>query len=302
MYLDPTERHWIIDIETDGLRDEATCIFCVCVENAVTDEKHSFLERDQFLEWLAPTFVLVGHNAVAFDVPVLNRLWGSRITIRNVVDTFVLSMLYSPSLAGGHGLAAWGERLRFPKLPFKDFTHYSEEMRQYCENDTALTKRLYNRLTQRMRDVGFTERGAALETVSWHIIQNKQRRHGFPFDKRRAEELYVELRTREEELKREIYKQWPPQLECVATYSRAYRKDGSHSNNYLRHVGQYPQIEVSSDGTYRAFDWVEFNLGSPKQRIEKLLEAGWIPTSYTKAGNPQVNEESLLKFAESSGN
>jgi DNA polymerase-1 len=153
-----------------------------------------------------------------------------------------------------------------------------------------------------MRDVGFTERGAALETRSWHIIQNKQRRHGFPFDKRRAEELYVLLRTREEDLKREIYKQWPPEFRCVGSFAKAFKKDGSRTANYERHREQYPELRLRDDGGYDAFDWVEFNLGSPSQRVDKLTEAGWKATSYTKAGNPKVDEESLIKFAESSNN
>jgi DNA polymerase-1 len=302
LYLTPTKNHWILDIETDGLRDDCTQIFVCCVENAVTDEKHSFTNKDEFNSWLSKDTFCVGHNLVAFDAPVLNRLWGSRIPISRCVDTFVLSMLYSPSLVGGHSLEAWGERLKFPKLPFKDFTHYSEEMRQYCENDTALTKRLFNRLTQRMRDVGFSERGAALETVSWHIIQNKQRRHGFPFDKRRAEELYVALRAREEELKNEIYEQWPPRFQVVASFAKAAKANGEPTANYVRHSQQYPELRRRADGGYDALDWVEFNLGSPSQRVQKLTDAGWQPTSYTKAGNPKVDEESLLKYAKDSGN
>lgn len=308
MYLTPTQLHWALDIETDGLRDNLTQIFVVCVENILTDEKRTFTDKEAFNEWQKPEYRFVGHNLVAFDIPVLNSLWGTRIGISRLVDTFVLSMLYSPSLAGGHSLESWGERLRFPKLPFKDFTHYSEEMKVYCENDTALTKRLFNRLTKRMRDVGFSERGAMLETYSWHIIQNKQRRNGFPFDAQRAHELLVELRKREEELKNEIYRQWPPSFECVNSFAKAFKKDGTYSANYERHLQQYPELRLRDDGGYDAFDWVEFNLGSPKQRTEKLLELGWQPTQYTKVtakgggGNPKVDEDSLNKFAETSGN
>jgi DNA polymerase-1 len=274
----------------------------VCVENAVTPEKRTFYSKEEFNDWQKNDFIFVGHNLVAFDLPVLNRFWGTRIPIRRAVDTFVLSMLYSPSLAGGHSLEAWGQRLKLPKLEHKDFTQLSPEMVTYCENDVKVTKRLFSRLSQRMRDVGFTERGAGLETHSWHIIQNKQRRNGFPFDVERAHKLYCELRERQEELKNAIYRTWPPQMECVGTYKRARKRDGSPSANFLRHTQQYPRVEESDNGEYSVFDWVEFNLGSPKQRVDKLLEVGWTPTTYTKAGNPKVDEDSLIKFAESSGN
>jgi DNA polymerase-1 len=308
LYLTPTKNHWILDIETDGLRDSCSQIFVVCVENAVTDEAHSFRTKEEFNAWQDKTHIYVGHNLIGFDLPVLNRHWGAGIAASRAVDTFVLSMLYSPTFQGGHSLEAWGLRVDLPKLPFKDFSQYSEEMLEYCRNDVAITKRVFNRLSGRMRSVGFTEMGAEIETLSWHLIQNKQRRHGFPFDYERAHKLFVHLRTREEELKREIYKHWPPQLLCVGEYRKAFKKDGSHNAQYERHVEQYPRTEILDGGGYKVFDWVEFNLGSPKQRIEKLLDAGWVPTTFTKrtdkggGGNPKVDEESLNVFAEKSGN
>lgn len=307
MYLTPTKNHWIIDIETDGLRDEATKIFVVCVENAVDDRRFEFRTREDFNSWLDRGFLLCGHNAVAFDIPVLNNLWNAGIGIRRVVDTMVLSMLYSPNLAGGHSLEAWGERLKCRKLEHKDFSKYSEEMLEYCKNDVRVTKLLWSRLSRRMRDVGFTERGAEIETLAWHIIQNKQRRYGFPFDIKRAHELYASLRQKQEDLKNEIYKHWPPKLDRVAEFKKPFRKDGSPSSQYERHLQQFPKVELKGEG-YVAYDWVEFNLGSPKQRVEKLLEAGWVPTKFTKrtkkggGGNPKVDEDSLAEFAKSSGN
>jgi DNA polymerase-1 len=302
VHLTPTNNHWVVDVETDGLRDEATQIFVACVENAVTDEKHTFTDKDKFNEWLPKEALLVGHNMVAFDLPILNRFWGSRIPVTRVVDTLILSMLFSPNLEGGHSLEAWGQRLKFPKLAYKDFSAYSEEMRIYCENDVSLTKRLFNRLTRRMRDIGFTERGASIETTAWHLIQNKQRRHGFPFDQRRAAELLAELQGRAEELRKKIYETWPPQFVCVKEFAKATKANGEPTANFIRHSEQYPELRRTDDGGYQAFDWVEFNLGSPTQRVAKLLEQGWKPTSFTPKGNPKVDEESLIKFAETSGN
>lgn len=302
MYLTPTKNHWIIDIETDGLRDQATQIFVVCVENAITDEKHTFTDMEELLRWMPRGAIFVGHNIIGFDCPVLNKLAGTRIGISVLVDTLVLSMLYSPNLAGGHSLEAWGQRLKCPKIHHKDFSAFTEEMLVYCQQDVFLTKRLFNRLAERMRQIGFTEKGAEIEHKAWHIIQNKQKRHGFPFDIKRAHLLYTEIRQREEELKNEIYKLWPPRLVPTGQYKRAYKANGEYSANYLRHSQQYTRVELLDDGEYRVYDYVEFNLGSPKQRIEKLLEIGWEPVKFTKKGNPQVDEESLLKFSESSGN
>ena len=316
MYLTPTKSHWACDIEADGLLEEATRIWCVCVENIITKEKKRFTDARSFREWLETDYTLVGHNFLAYDAPMLNRHWGCRIAASRIVDTFVLSQLYSPSLKrpkgiskkkSSHSLEAWGIRLKFPKTEHKDFTCLTPEMLEYCTNDTMLTAILYRKLSVRMKQLRFTETGADIEHLSWNIIQNKQRRHGFPFDKRKAEELLVKLEFRREQLQDEIYKLWPPELKCVKQLKRRRLKSGADNAQYLRHKAQYPLLKDRDDGGYDAYDYVAFNLGSPSQRVEKLLELGWTPTQFTKktdkggGGNPKVDEESLVNFAELTG-
>lgn len=246
--------------------------------------------------------IFVGHNFLAYDLPVLNRLWNAGIGTSRVVDTFVLSQLYNPTLNGGHSLEAWGKRVKHPKGEHNDFSKFTQEMLEYCRNDVSLTAVVYRKLSQRMVSVGFTELGCEIEHKAWNIIQNKQRRHGFPFNKQGAELLLAELQSREAELRQEIYKQWPPEYTCVASYARGRKADGSRTAHYLRHAQQYPELRDRPDGGYDAFDWVEFNLGSPSQRLAKLLEVGWQPTSETPKGNPKVDEDSLILFAETTGN
>lgn len=301
MYLTPTENHWACDIEADNLKEQATQVWCAWVVNCVTGKEHGFWEKDKFNDWLSqnPDAILVGHNFIAYDAPMLNRFWSSRIGVSRIVDTYVLSQLYDPNRRK-HKLEDWGERLGHPKTEHSDFSKLTREMYVYCRNDTRLTAKLFNRLSARMRQVGFTERGAEIEHKAWNIIQNKQMANGFPFDYRRAELLYAEIRDREEELKNEIYKLWPPQLVVVKSYAKARKANGEYNAQYLRHLEQYPKVELVGDG-YDAYDWVEFNLGSPVQRIEKLLELGWQPVNRTKKGNPKVDEDELLAFAESSG-
>lgn len=253
---------------------------------------------------------MVGHNFLSYDAPVLNRLWSAGIPVQRIVDTFVLSQVFNPSYAKpkglgkdkqAHSLEAWGIRLRYPKSSHEDFSHYSPAMLKYCIRDTRLTGLLYLRLSERMRSVGFTEQGIELEHKAWNIIQNKQRRNGFPFDLPRAMELYVTLRAREEVLKDEIYKLWPPQFVVVKHYKLRRKQNGDDTVVYQRAKEQYPELRDTDDGGFDAYDWVAFNLGSPDQRIEKLLELGWEPSQRTKAGNPKVDEDELLNFAEVSG-
>lgn len=310
MYLTPTANHWATDIEADGLLDEATTIWCACLINVVTKEKCTFTEKEQWNEWLAnnPTAVFVGHNFLAYDLVMLNRHWGSRVPTGRVVDTYVLSQLFNPNLPGGHSLADWGVRVKYAKGEYNDWSALTPAMLKYCMRDAMLTALVFLKLAARMQAVGFTEVGCEIEHGAWNIIQNRQKRDGFPFDYKRATELYASLRRREEELKDEIYNLFPPVFKEVARYKTARRKDGSFTKGYMVHLGQYPTIKELPDGGYAAYDYVSFSLGSPAQRITKLLELGWVPVNFTKktakggGGNPKVDEDSLIAFAELTNN
>jgi DNA polymerase I len=309
MYLTPTINHWACDIEADNLLEQATCVWCVTVINIITKEQKEFTNAKTFVAFLKenPDYILVGHNFIAYDCVMLNRHWGAAIPATRVVDTFVLSQHYNPIYPGGHSLEAWGLRLKYPKGEHNDYSKLTPEMLKYCMRDSILTALLFRRLTERMRMVGFTEDGCEIEHLAWNIIQNKQRRNGFPFNYRKGHELYVTLRAREEELQNEIYTLWPPELRCVAEYKSAFKKNGAYTKGYEQHRGQFPKLEVEPDGSYRAYDYVAFNLGSPAQRVAKLLELGWKPVNFTKktkkggGGNPKVDEDSLLAYAEEVG-
>ena len=53
-----------------------------------------------------------------------------------VVDTLIISRLIYPDIRqnplGGNGLKHWGEYLNNDKIEFHDFTHYTQEMLDYC--------------------------------------------------------------------------------------------------------------------------------------------------------------------------
>jgi DNA polymerase-1 len=286
---------WLVDIETDGL--DATVIWCLCAINVKTGEEVTLLDLEAIKHWITERLAegcwFIGHNFLSFDAPTINRLAGTRIPTGRVVDTFVMSMHYSPSLAGGHSLEAWGVRLGFPKTSFNDWSKLSDEMVAYCLNDCRVNVRLFVRLSDRMRGVGFTERSIELEHKAWSIIR-RQRLNGFQLDVPRAHELYAELRQLERELKDEIHEQWPPQLIVVRSFAKSHKADGTPTANYARHVEQYPELRATESGGYEALDYVEFNLGSPKQRIEKLLELGWKPTEFTEKGSPQATRKGNL--------
>lgn len=302
IYLQPQPNYWVLDLEADSLTPST--IYCVVVTNVQTKQTHRFYGDERqwaFIGWMSETRpTLVGHNLLSFDVPVLNRLWGVGIALDSCVDTLVLSFLDDPQRQSGHSLAAWGSRLGFPKLDFNDWSQFTPEMLKYCEVDVEVTRQLYLHLCKIMED--FSEQSCEIEHRTRIIIDNMQSA-GVHFDVVEARKLRDHLREREAELTSTIHEEFPPKLVEAGVYDYRTRKDGTPYSSYLRHVERYERVQFNRSGTrYRVFERRPFNIGSPSQRVERLLDLGWKPTQFTPKGNPKVDEDSLVAFAESSGN
>lgn len=289
-FYDVTDKHWVWDLETNGLQPDT--IWCLGAINVTTGEEVVRKGHDEIRSWLvdrvADNSILVGHNIIAYDTFWANRILGTSVGVGRLVDTQVMSLCYSPSLAGGHSLAEWGIRLKHPKGEFNDFSALTDEMVGYCLNDCRLTRLVYLSLIDRLRSVRYSELSLDIEHRAWLLIQN-QRRAGFPFNQVEANILYAKLRGIENDIRDELYVYYPPKLCLLHTFSRAYRKDGTRSANYLRHLNEYEKLEDTPEGGYRAYGYVAFNIGSPDQRVERLLELGWVPApdERTPTGRPR---------------
>lgn len=306
MYLELTDKHWAIDIEGDLI--PSTRVWCLCAQNVRTGEEWSSSNTVEIREWITARkgegCKFIGHNIIGYDAPTLNRILGTSLVIADIIDTFLMSMLYSPSLEGGHSLEAWGRRLNYPKIDFNGFSQFSVEMLTYCQQDTRLCRKIYVELVKRMARAKFTNVGIEIEHRSWQLIK-KQRDIGFFFSIEDAHILYAKLREIETGIQDKIYEIWPPELQIVETYKQARKKDGSFTANYLKHLEQFVRLQENNEGGYYAYDYVAFNIGSPVQRIEKLLELGWEPREFTKTGQPQPVHKgklnpSLVEFVEKS--
>ena len=302
MFLDWKSRpedYYVIDVEADSLTP--TIIWCMCWRNVKTKEIgecRGHEETKGFFEKTKGSFY-IGHNLLKYDVLALNRLCGVGIPITRCIDTLILSTLYSPSLVGGHSLGAWGERFKKPKIEFNDFSNLSEEMVTYCHMDVEITCELFVRITQVLSKIGFSEKSIDIQHKITNILR-KQQENGFWFDGPRALNLFQQLRSREDEIKGIIHEAFPPERRLVRT-SNIYTKTGLPTAIYTKDCGRYLVEPDEGQGTYDAFEEVPFSIGSPKQRVEKLLELGWVADEFTPKGQPKATEKSLVAFAEECG-
>jgi DNA polymerase I len=239
--------------------------------------------------------IFVGHNILKFDGPVLNRLAGSSTKLgpRNCIDTLVLSTLYSPSLDGGHSLDSWGKRLGELKTEFNDWGGgLSPAMIKYCHQDVLVTAKLFVRLINTLQRIEFSEQSIWIQHNLTSII-HQQQMNGFYFNYEGALSLYSELRHLEKELENEVRDVFPSTQHLVREAS-IRRKDGQPTAIFLKDQERYCCDIDNSRGVYSAYEDVEFNLGSPKQRVDKLLSLGWQPRTFTEKGSPRPFEHGDL--------
>lgn len=216
----------IWDIETNGLKPSV--IWCLC---AIKDGKMYTLEmptKEMVEELFADVTVHIGHNLINYDIPVVERLLNMSVKGK-VVDTLVLSRLYNPQLEGGHSLAAWGERLRFPKGDYHDWSILTPEMVEYCKQDVRVTECLYKKLTGELTPFG--DDSIALE----HTVQSaitRQINDGWLLDQRKAFDLIAQLKEKQNEIEETVLHTFKPLptfvKEVVPKYKRTvnYRLSG----------------------------------------------------------------------------
>lgn len=253
----------VLDIETNTNHDK---IWMAVTRNIDTGDVKVWKEASGLQKYLDSCDLIIMHNGICFDAPVLRETWKTSIMPSQVCDTLVLSRLLSPSLEGGHSLDAWGKRLGFPKGEFSDWDGgLTPEMEEYCIQDTLVTQKLYEHLTSELKLNKFDQRSIDLEHKVQAIIA-KQERNGFKLDEVAGITLLTTLQNKLAHIEAELQGIFP-----AKTIERVSEKTGKSLK---------AKVEV-------------FNPGSRKQIGERLIEKGWKPSRYTETGQPIVDEGTL---------
>jgi DNA polymerase I-like protein with 3'-5' exonuclease and polymerase domains len=268
----------VFDIEADGLNEltfgkkvkgerlikrEATRVHVLVIRDYHTDEVEVYREdrMREGLERLAGMDVVIGHNIIAYDLPVLQRLYGPVEIKAKVFDTLVAARLLWPDAKhhpyGGNSLEKLGKPAGKPKMQGPEsWDEWTQEMEDYCIGDTITGKAIFDWLKPRLTAY---KKALNLEHAFAAVIAEQQD-NGVCIDVEKAEDLidYMELER-----------------------AKAYDK--------LQAIFPPSEVQLKTKIKY-----VPFNPGSTKQIAERLsTKYGW-QAPLTDAGNPSVTETTLL--------
>ena len=250
-----------IDIETNLKHNT---IWCCSTYNLDTKEVKTWTNAQDFNKFIQQAVLIIAHNGISFDYPVLNRVWKTSIRLSQVRDTLVMSRLSSPSREGGHSLANLAKLVNRTKKEYDDFEGgLTDDMILYCQEDVIICGELYLYLLQELK--GFSEQSIDLEHKVQAII-TKQEKHGFKLDTVKAQCLLGQWKRKLSDIEEELQKIFPP----IVT-QRFSEKTGKQLKD---------DVEV-------------FNPGSRQQIAKRLVEKGWKPTKHTEKGAVIVDESVL---------
>ncbi len=269
----------VLDIETNLAHDK---IHVVVTKNIDTGEVNLWKAADNLREYLKDVSLIVMHNGIAFDAPVLNRLWKTKIRLNQVYDTLIVSRLLDPSRENGHSLEAWGQTLGFRKIDYAkvwtwlmdrpqaysgecfDLPHHGL-LDEYCVRDVEVTAKLYLKLVNDFNEKQFSLESLELEHSVAAIIA-EQERNGFKLDQIYTTCLLTDIKSKVAGIYERMQQRWPP-----VTVERYSDKTGKRLKDSV----------------------VTFNPGSRQQIGERLKELGWKPKEFTETGIPKIDETVL---------
>ena len=250
----------VIDIETDMKAQE---IWCAVTKDIDSGEVKVWKRANELRQYIGSQDLLIGHNIIGFDLPVLKKVWNLNYELNPQRDTLIMSRLLNPVIEKGHSLDAWGVRLGLKKGDFSDFNDgLSQEMVDYCIQDVEITHVLFERLSNDLLDWG-------VSTDLEHevaVVVKKQEETGFKLNVPKAMAMLSDWQQTLIDIESELQQIFKPIV----------------TERYSDKTGRRLQDKVEV-----------FNPGSRKQIAERLMALGWKPKKHTEKGTVVVDEKVL---------
>ena len=292
------------DLEANGLLREATQVWCGVFKDKNTKEKVKFRpsEVDKMLAYLDTVDVLIIHNGIGYDIPLLEKLYGYKFK-GQIVDTLIMSRVQEenrrlppqcPMLRpdgkriGPHSIEAWGYRVGRGKVEHEDWSQFTEDMLHRCDEDVEILALVYEALM--LEGVGFHWTDAHKLSFKLFEILRMQEEYGWLVDRPYMDKCLS------------LLQHWTRKIDSIVEPLLPYiikpdetKKDGAYnyvrepflmSGNYKANVVKWMAEQGISPteriigGPFSRLEVRRVNIGSPAEVKDYLLSVGWKPEAW----------------------
>ncbi len=308
----------IFDIETNGFLDKSDVIHSLVIKDLDTGEIYSCTnnfyvpKNDKLKLWtirdgvelLSKADLIVGHNIIKFDIPVIRKIYPD-FRYKRCFDTLIASKLAFPDIQSvdfryrkrykipdylkkkTYSLGAWGYRLGILKGTYCEeenaFEKWTPEMQVYCENDVTVNEALYKSLTEPKNPKRYINPDALETEQEFTKIIQMQEARGVKFNKDKAINLLVKLKTRKDEITPELKKYFKDKIQKTVFIPK-------RDNKTLGYVKGQPFIKRKL---------IKFNPNSKEMVKEQLLKFyDWTPAEFTEKGTPKLDTKAMSEMCD----
>ena len=288
------------DIETDGL--DATKIWCLVIQDLDTKRIMRYTDNSKSydgdikmgLTLLQPAKLLIAHNGIGFDALIIKKLYD--IDLYNgdrFFDTWIASQVLNYRRPHKHGLAGWGEYLKYHKGDYDDWTQFTEKMMEYCVRDVKLNTIIYNHLIVELKDLAEKNpliRKGLKNEMATAKFDAYCRYYGWSFNKDKALNLLDKIKSRMNEIEKVVEPKLPAVTRLIDKQPKTpkFTKKGCYTAATARMLSEYLKVDVKPENTKVWPAGREFqrkitkpaNLGNLEQVKEYLYTIGWEPDDW----------------------
>ncbi len=287
------------DLEADGLLETATQVWCGVFKDKKTKEVTKFRPHEipAMLEFMDGVDVLIMHNGIGYDWPLLRKLYGYEYKGKKV-DTLIMSRLLDPKRivpyncpdrsVGPNSVEAWGYRVGRGKPDHNDWSQFSEEMLHRCSEDVEIQELIYDELIKEAGNKNWKDAFNLSFELFSHL--QKQEEYGWLINRPHMDVCIRQLTKWIERIDTVITPRLPRVLEIEESkvkgeynyIKKPFLKSGEYSEAIVRWsassgipLGDKPVLGCFSRVSFRITD-----LNSNDETKQFLLGLGWEPLEW----------------------
>lgn len=303
----------LFDLEANGFLHQATKVHCGAVKaKGLPTKQFRPHQIQELLKELESYDVLIAHNGLGYDFPLLKKLYNWEYKGK-IVDSLIMSRLLNPKRllpphcpnkkVGPHSIEAWGWRVGRGKPEHNDWENFSEEMMHRCSEDTEILELVYDELLKEAK--GGKWRNAFLLSFDLFKWLQKQEEYGWLVDKPLMEQSVKQLTNWIRRIDNAIAPRLPKILEINETkehgeykyVKKPFLKSGAYSETSSKWCSDCG-IDGSTKPILGPFTRINFrpvNLDSNIETKDFLLSLGWEPLEWNTDDDGNKTSPKLSK-------